>query len=199
MKTTHLPRILRPGLCCLLPALLVAGCASKSGGTAAAPSRPAPLVQLPAKTPLRQFPHAQLKGVEFDESLKGAERTAEFAKQLDLALLHTLRPLLGSLTAVPAGGDFPPTAEGTLQISPRIEKARLVSPAEREWLTWAAGDTEIVVRVSYRESGSGDLVAEALFYRKAGWFEDSWAGGVKDLEARENIVRDIAAYTRANR
>jgi hypothetical protein len=199
MKTTQLQRTVCKTLCCLLPALLLAGCASKSGGTAAAPPRPAPLVNLPAKTPFRQYARVQLKGVEIDDTVKGGERAVVLARQLDEALLHTLGPLLGSVTAVPPGGDFPPAPEGTLQIAPRIEKAHLVSSAERDWLTWAAGDTEVIIRVSYREAKTGNVVAEPLFYRKAGWFAASMNDGTEDRQAREDIVRDIAAYTRANR
>jgi hypothetical protein len=199
MQAAQTLRIALCFLCCLLPALLSVGCASKSGATASVSVRPAPVINLPAKTPFRQFDCVQLKGVEFDTSLKGAEKAAVLARQLDEALLYALRPLLGRVTPVPAGGDFPPAPERTLQISPRIEKVRLVTPAERYWFTWGAGDTEILVRVAYREAKTGDLVAEALFYRKADLFTASWSGGTADVEARENIVGDIADYTRANR
>jgi hypothetical protein len=51
----------------------------------------------------------------------------------------------------------------------------------------------------YREANTGDVVAAPLFYRKADLFTASWSGGIADREASENIVRDIASYTRANR
>lgn len=190
---------LRIGFSSLLQTLLIAGCASKSGGHASASTPSIPIINTPAKTPLHDFRRVQLKGFEFDTNAKGAAKTAVLARELDTALLEALQRVLVRVTAVPAGGDFPTAPEGTLQITPRIEKARVVTPSHREWHTWAAGNTDILLRISYRDAKTGELVAEPLFNRKAGAFAATWSNGARDAEVRENLVNDIADYTRANR
>lgn len=189
----NMNRVLPIGFHLWLPALLLAGCASKSGAPAA------PLVNRAAAIPFRQFDHVQLNAVEFDTSLKGADKTKVLAQEMDQGLLEGLGRVLSHVTPVPAGGDFPPATGRTLQISPRIEKAHVVTQFERNWFTWGAGDTEILIRVSYRDASTGDLVAEPRFYRKADLFDATWSGGAKDLEARENLVKDVVDYTQANR
>ncbi len=183
----------------LLPLLLALGCASKPSPES---SRVQDMERLalrnpPAKVRLGSFPRAELKAVTVAPDARVREAD-ELARRIDRMLSYHFDPLWKQVTHVPRDVAFSPAAEGTLQIEPTVVETKLVSRFEREMLTWAAGDSYVVIKVAFRDSRTGETVAEPQFFRKADLFWASWSGGVEDLEVEDNLIRDIVLYTRDN-
>ena len=181
-----------------LALVLVGGCASnppmreglvKSSGGCPAAS----LVRFTS------FSSAQLKAVEFANRRPGNEFELEQARKLAQALYCELQLLLGPLSTVPCGGEFRSAPRPALLIEPRILEMHAVSPIEREWFTWGAGDSTLSLQVIFRDSSTGQVIAAPIFTRKAPLFWASWTSGQLDSELPEHVVEDVARYARENR
>ena len=183
----------------LLPLLLAAGCASKPSPEAVRQQdlERAALQNPPAKVRLGSYARVELKSVSIASEARARE-VDELARRMDRMLGYQLDPLWRHVIHVPRDVAFSPDAEGTLQIEPTVVETKLVSRFEREILTWAAGDTFVVIKVAFRDSQTGEAVAEPQFFRKSDLFWASWSGGVQDLEVEEDLIRDIVRYTRDN-
>ncbi len=183
----------------LLPLLLAAGCASKPSPEVARQQdmERSALQNPPAKVRLGSYARVELKSVNVAPDARLRE-TDDLARRMDRRLGDHLDTFWKQVTHVPRDVAFSPGAEGTLQIEPTVVETKLVSRFEREIFTWAAGDTFVLIKVAFRDSQTGEAVAEPQFFRRSDLFWASWSGGAQDLEVEEDLIRDIVRYTRDN-
>jgi hypothetical protein len=110
-----------------------------------------------------------------------------------------LRLTFPNLKVIPVGGEFSKGGSRTLQISPRIEKIRIVSIGARVWVGVMAGGSDLVMHVDFRDSASGEVIANPDFWKG----NNAWSGGASwgstDNQIRDAIVAQIANYTQANK
>lgn len=181
--------------------LLAAGCASDRSPqpvSQVTPDTELRAVRNPAATTrLGSFPKAEIKAVTVTG---GSNSRAEddLARRIDTELFNELQPLWGHTVQVPRGVAFTAPAEGTLLIEPTIEETRIPSRVQREFLTWGAGDSYVLVKVVFRDGATGQPVAEPVFFRKADLFSASWSSGIKDVELARLVTVDVINYTRDN-
>ena len=181
--------------------LLAAGCASDRAPQPA--SRVSPDTELQAvrnpaaSTRLGAFPKVEIKAVTVTG---GSNSRAEddLARRIDAELFNELQPLWRNTVRVPRGVAFTAPAQDTLLIEPTIEETKIPSRVQREFLTWGAGDSYVLVKVVFRDGTTGQPIAEPVFFRKADLFSASWSGGIKDIELARLVTSDVVAYTRDN-
>jgi hypothetical protein len=151
----------------------------------------------PAKVKFSEFKAVELKlfGItpEHAEN-KGNQKSAEIMDEL---LLQELRILFPNLTVVPAGTEFSKASKRTLQITPMISNIRKVSTGARIWAGAMAGSSFVEVQVTYRDSSTGEVIAQPQFRRSVSGWTDGWGEGGNKL--RDDLCRDIANYTQANK
>jgi hypothetical protein len=110
-----------------------------------------------------------------------------------------LKSIWPDLQIIPPGGEFSQSAERTLQISPSIEEIKLVSVGARVMWGAMAGGSDIVMKVTYRDSSTGEVIANPDFWKG----NNAWAGGSSwgqaDNQIRDAVVAQIVNYTQANK
>jgi len=146
---------------------------------------------------------SEFKAVEIKESelakkyqKPGNEKSAV---KIDGMLQSQLKAIFPNLKAIPKGGEFSKGGERTLQITPSIEKIHIVSTGARIWVGVMAGGSDIVMHVDYRDSSTGEVIANPDFWKG----NNAWSGGSTwgstDNQIRDAVVAQIANYTQANK
>lgn len=196
----------------ILAGAILAGCASnKSEAPAPAQAAPAATAEKPKAFKDRQYAanpskvkFGEFRAVEIKETVLAPQHAAhkgnqESAKKIDGMLQTNLKYIWPDLKAIPAGSDFSKGGERTLQIEPRIEDIRLVSVGARVWLGVMAGGSDIVMKVIFRDSATGEVIADPDFWKG----NNAWAGGsswgAADNQIRDAIVAQITAYVQGNK
>lgn len=175
------------------------GCASRpQAGVETGDRSAVGLVNPPSKIRFRSYGAVELKAAGLAPGLQTRRDADEYARRTDAALKHDLERLLRNVDVVPRDVSVARTPGATLQILPQIEQASLVSSMKRGWLTWGAGDVELVIRVTYLDGKTGEVLAEPVFRRVGNNFWGSWSNGQADDETEGLIVADIIRYTGDN-
>lgn len=204
------PILKATGLTAALVAIaLLAGCASDQTATKAAPQSQKPAntnagykdqqyAANPSKVKFGEFKHVELKQTELDPQEEN-ESNRKSVKMIDQRLLAGLQSIWPDLKMIPAGGDFSKSDLRTLQISPRIEHIHVVSTGTRLWLGASAGGSDLVMHVDYRDSSTGEIIANPDFWRGNNAWAGAWSVGAADNQIRDAIVHSIFKYTEANK
>ena len=206
MKTTHLLT------CCslLTAATVICGCASdKTGQNAKSETtqgthnanvgyKDRQYAANPAKVKFSEFKSVELKetGLPAKENGEGNRKSAKVIDQMLLAGLKSIWP---DIKVIPAGGDFSKNVERTLQIAPRIEHIRIVGTGGRIWLGAMAGGSDLVMHVDYRDSSTGEIIANPDFWKGNNAFSGGWSMGASDNQIRDAVVAQIVGYTSGNK
>jgi hypothetical protein len=198
------------GLTALLIAVaLLAGCASDQTETKAASNTQMPdknkasykdrqYAANPSKVKFSEFKSVELKETVINPEENG-EGNRKQAKKIDEMLLAGLKGYLPDLKVIPAGGDFSKSDQRTLQIAPRIDHIRIVGPGGRFWLGPMAGGSDIVMHVDYRDSSTGEIIANPDFWKGNNAWAGNWSMGATDNQIRDAVVAQIIGYTLGNK
>ena len=206
MKTTHLLT------CCslLTAAAVICGCASDKAGQNAKPetTQETPNANVgykerqyaanPSKVKFGEFKSVELKETELPAKENG-EGNRKSAKMIDQMLLAGLKSIWPDIKVIPAGGDFSKNGNRTLQISPQIEHIRIVGPGGRFWLGAMAGGSDLVMHVDYRDSSTGEIIANPDFWKGNNAWSGGWSMGASDNQIRDAAVAQIVGYTTGNK
>lgn len=169
-----------------------------SDNAAAKEKKPkAQTVTEPSKVKFSEFKAVELKpfGIAPEHAdNKGNQKSAEVMNDL---LQQELKILFPNLKVLPAGAEFSKADARTLQITPYIADIRKVSTGARIWVGAMAGSSFVVVQVTYRDSSTGEVIAQPQFKRSASGWNDAW--GEKGNQLRDELCHDIAHYTEANK
>jgi hypothetical protein len=186
------------GLTALLVAVaLLAGCASERTETNLV-YKERQYAANPSKVKFGEFKYVELKQTELNPQ-ENNEGNQKSAKRIDQMLLGGLKDIWPDLKVIPAGGEFSKSGDRTLQISPRIKHIHIVGPGGRFWLGVAAGDSDLVMHVDYRDSSTGELIAWPDFWKGSSAWAGGWSGGATDNQIRDVIVYSIVNYTQGNK
>jgi hypothetical protein len=207
MKTTH---SLVYGLL-LTAAAVICGCASdktEAGGNPPSTAQAAPTakpayknrqyVANPPTIKFGEFKSVELKATELPakENTGGNRKSAE---KIDEMLLAGLQSIWPDMKVIPAGGDFSRNDERTLQIAPRIEHIHVVSTGARLWIGAMAGGSDLIMHVDYRDSSTGEIIANPDFWKGNNAYSGGWSMGATDNQIRDAVVAQIFSYTSANK
>ena len=185
-----------------------AGCASREA--AKGPETPPEAGGAPAtvsvgfgnvssKVPFRTYPEILLKEVALAPELDRSREADGLARRTDAALLHDMERMMPKVRVVPRGVPLTRSPIQALQVVPTLEQVRWVSREKRGWFTWGAGDSVIVLRVTFKDARTGNVLAEPVFRRVSNAFWGSWSNGAEDGEVEREIVADVMQYARDNR
>ena len=152
----------------------------------------------PTKVKFSEFKAVEIKETELAKKYQkpGNEKSAV---KIDGMLQSQLKAIFPNLKVIPKGGEFSKGGERTLQITPSIEKIHIVSTGARIWVGVMAGGSDIVMHVDYRDSSTGEVIANPDFWMG----NNAWSGGSTwgstDNQIRDAVVAQIANYTQANK
>ena len=157
------------------------------------------LVANPPKIKFGEFKVVALKETEIAEKHRDHKGNQESARKIDGMLLQQLKSMFPEVKVVPKGAEFSKTDVRTLQMTPFIEDIRLISVGTRIWLGAMAGGSDLVMQVTYRDSSTGEVIADPHFWRG----NNAWSGGATwgttDNQVRDAMVQSIVNYTAANK
>jgi len=152
----------------------------------------------PSKIKFGEFKSVELKETELAPRYRNAGNQKS-AKKIDEMLVAGLRGIWPDLKVVSAGGEFSKSDQRTLQIAPRIEHIRLVSVGARIWVGAMAGGSDLVMHADYRDSSTGEIIANPDFWKG----NNAWSGGrswgAADNQIRDAVVAQIVGYTMGNK
>jgi hypothetical protein len=151
------------------------------------------------KVKFGEFKRVELKSTTIAPEYRKKKANQVSAQKIDEMLQQQLKYVFPDLHVIPPGGEFSQSGERTLQISPTIEVIKLVSVGSRVMWGAMAGGSDIVMNVTYRDSSTGEVIANPDFWRG----NNAWAGGTSwgqaDNEIRDAVVTQIINYTQANK
>jgi len=150
----------------------------------------------PSKIKFGEFKSVELKETELNPQ-ENSEANRKSAAKIDEMLAAGLRGIWPDLKVIPKGGEFSKSDQRTLQISPRIEHIRLVSVGARIWVGAMAGGSDLVMHADYRDSSTGEIIANPDFWKGNSAWSGGW--GAKDNQIRDAAVAQIIGYTTANK
>ena len=211
MKNTRKPIQFLTCSSILLAAAFISGCASDK---AEPKTKPAPAaretqkaqagykgreyVANPSKVKFGEFKAVELKGAELNPT-ENSEGNQKSARKIDEMLVAGLRSIWPDLKVIPAGGEFSKGGDRTLQISPRIDHIRLVSVGARVWFGVMAGGSDLVMHVDYRDSSTGEIIANPDFWKGNNAWSGGWSHGATDNQIRDAVVAQILGYSTGNK
>lgn len=168
---------------------LVAGCATHITKPTQSPT--------PAKIKFGEFKNVEMKSVGISEKFASAEANQKALRKIDEILFRDIKHPFPSLKRVKEGSDFSKTADRTLQITPFVKEIKFIGGAARFWVGPMAGSSAVLMQVTYRDSSTGQIIANPEFYRQAG----AWSGGygIADNKMLEEIAQDVVNYSLYNK
>ena len=170
---------------------LVTGCATHITAPTQNPT--------PTKIKFGEFKNIKMKSVGISEKFASAEANQKALRKIDEILFRDIKYLFPSLKRVKEGSDFSKTADRTLQITPFVKEIKFIGGAARFWVGPMAGSSAVLMQVTYRDSSTGQIIANPEFYRKAGAWSGSWSIGVTDNKMLEYIAQDVVSYSLYNK
>jgi hypothetical protein len=152
----------------------------------------------PTKVKFGEFKAVELKETELNpKEDSGGNRQS--ARKIDEMLVTGLKSIWPDLKVIPPGGDFSKGNQRTLQISPRIEHIHIVSVGARLWVGVMAGGSDLVMHVDYRDSSTGEIIANPDFWKGSNAWSGGWSHGATDNQIRDAVVAQITGYTMGNK
>ena len=171
--------------------LLMTGCATHI-------SKPAKEI-MPTKVRFGEFKNVEMKSVGISEEFASAAANQKALKKIDEILFRDMKMIFPSLKRVEGGKDFSSTCGRTLQITPFVKEIKFIGGAARFWVGAMAGSSAVLMQATYRDSSTGEIIADPEFFRKAGAYSGAWSIGAADNKMLEDIAQDVVRYSSNNR
>ena len=178
----------RVGGAALVGALLVsAGCARNIQPPEGPP--PPPILKFSA------FDAFEMTHVALDESYAGDESNVEAAKVIDELLIECMAQELPKMTVVESVKDAVQTGTKTLTIEPLVEKIKY----KRAELGFFAGHSKVLMKVTFKDKVSGEVMSAPEFYAHANAMGGSFSLGITDVYMLDRVAKNICQYVRQYR
>ena len=148
----------------------------------------------PPKVKFSSFDTVTLKHVEIAPAFASAGPNQKAAKKIDELLFMEMRKVFTDLRD---NAETP--AQRGLLIEPLIEEIKFIGGAARFWVGSMAGSSAVLMKVTYRDVATGQVIADPEFYQSASAFAGSFSIGAADNRMLSAIASEIASYTGLNR
>ena len=155
------------------------------------------VINMPSKVKFGEFKNVEIKPFGIAEKHANHKGNQKSAQVMDELLQRDLRNIFPNLKVLAAGEEFSKSAERTLQITPFIENIRIISVGARIWVGAMAGGSELKVTATYRDSSTGEVIANPEFGTGISGWSDTW--GSQGNKMRDEVCREIAFYTLSNK
>lgn len=177
-------------LFCSMAAYLLAGCATNIAPPTRAPQ--------PSKMRFGTFQKMAMKAVILDEKFADSDANQRAVRKIDEILFRNMRMVSPALVRIEANEDLKPGNERTLEIVPRVKEIKFVGGGARFMVGAMAGSSAVLMQVIYRDSSTGEVIADPEFYRVGNAYSGSMSIGATDNRMLEEIAEDVVNYTRYN-
>jgi ABC-type uncharacterized transport system permease subunit len=171
--------------------LLITGCATHI-------SKPAKEI-MPTKVRFGEFENVEMKSIGISEKFASAAANQKALKKIDEILFRDIKMVFPSMKRVETGEDFSSTGGRILQITPFVKEIKFIGGAARFWVGAMAGSSAVLMQVTYRDSSTGEIIADPEFLRTAGAHAGAWSMGRADNKMLEDIAEDVVRYSSSNR
>jgi len=152
----------------------------------------------PPTVKFSHFKAVQLKEVTISPAFASSGANQKAARKINQLLVSNMRPIFANVQVVPAGTVPEKAAARTLLITPIIEEIKFIGGGARFMVGAMAGSSAVLMKVSYTDAATGDIVATPEFYRAASAWQGGQSMGSTDNEMLKLIVQDICDYSRVN-
>lgn len=88
--------------------------------------------------------------------------------------------------------------ENTLIIEPQIVKMRVVSNTARMWVGVMAGNSSVILKVTYTDAATKAVIADPSFYQRAGAWAAAYSAGGHDQSMLSRIAELASFYASDN-
>ena len=177
--------------CLIVVACFFAGCATNLTKPSSSP--------MPSKVKFGEFSGVEVKAVGISESFAESEANQKALRKIDELVFRDLRMVFPQLKRIESGSDFAKTNERTLQITPFVREVKFIGGNARFWVGAMAGSSAVLMQTTYRDSSTGEIIAQPEFYRQAGACAGAWSIGSTDNAMLEEIAQDVVNYTTLNK
>jgi hypothetical protein len=148
----------------------------------------------PTSVKLSTFPTVTMKKVEIAPDFASASTNQRAANKIETVLFRDMRLAFPDLRE--AGEEEVRTG---LLIEPLIQEIKFIGGAARFWVGAMAGSSAVLMKATFRDASTGEIIGEPQFYRDAGAYKGAWSMSVSDNRMLEAIARDLFDYATANR
>lgn len=148
----------------------------------------------PTSVKLSTFRTVTMKKVEIAPDFASASTNQRAAKKIETVLLRDMRMAFPDLRE--AGEE---DVRAGLLIEPLIQEIKFIGGAARFWVGAMAGSSAVLMKATFRDASTGEIIGEPQFYRDASAFKGAWSMSTTDNRMLEAVARDIVDYAVANR
>ena len=176
--------------------LLVAGAIAASASLAFAIDKPKSPPQ-PPKVSFSEFNRVELKAIGIAPK---AKKEAEHAREIFDELIQQMKAVAPSLTVEAVAAPPLPAVGGdrTLVVEPFVEDIKFVGGGSRFMIGALAGKSAVLMKVTFREKATGEVLAEPEFYQDANAFAGAYSMGSSDNAMLRVVAGDAANYYKLN-
>jgi hypothetical protein len=136
----------------------------------------------------------ELKPVTLADESANRKNIDKVVAKVDENLRNSVNPILTEWNATSASAG----SKEKIVIAPHIVGVKKSSGATRFFAGALSGNSYIVMKVKITEQGSGKLIAEPEFYRRANAMAGAWTFGAHDNAMLQKIASLLANYLTAN-
>jgi hypothetical protein len=143
--------------------------------------------------PLSSFANIELKPASIAPPFNTSGANRKATRKIDKCLNKELSGLFVNLNAT----DKKPGK--TLVIQPQVKEIKFIGGFARFMVGTLAGNSAVLMAVSYQDKATGQIIAQPEFYNHANKVGAAWTLGRMDNLMLENVARQVVKYTKENR
>ena len=128
----------------------------------------------------------------------GSNINKRAAARIELVLLAEMRGIFPQLKVGAEAEGVKADAGEALLIEPLLTEVRFIGGGARFMAGAMAGNSNVRLRVTFRNAKTGAVVAEPEFYRVGNAMAGAWTVGGSDNVMLDNLAREVSAYVRQN-
>ncbi|MBI4682722.1 MAG: hypothetical protein HY757_06440 [Nitrospirae bacterium] len=170
----------------VLAMIFTQGCATKMSKPSSAPQ--------PAKVKFSEFNAVEMKHIEISPEYASSDANQKAAKKINEHLDNKMRMVFSGLN-----NGKEQSAGRTLLIEPYIKEIKFISGGARFWVGAMAGSSAVLMKVTFTDKATGEVIAEPEFYRDANAMGGAYSMGSTDNLMLELVAQDVANYSISNR
>jgi hypothetical protein len=172
------------------PSLAATTAATAAVGAAS----PSTMMNPPPANKLQGYSGYELRPVTLADESASRKNVDKVVAKVDENLRNNVAPIIAEWNAAAASANN----KEKVVIAPHIVGVKKSSGATRFFAGALSGNSYIVMRVKITEQGSGKLIAEPEFYRRANAMAGAWTFGAHDNAMLTKIASLLGNYLTAN-
>ena len=191
-------------------ALVIAACGARVDAPPLAPA-------LPPEKHFAAYPAVELKPIQVNPAYAGNDRATSKIERVMTDCMHVVFPRLNAAAPAPAVSNAPakaskgtakptagkattassPAATRVLVVEPYIEDIKFVNAAARVFVGVLAGDSDVHLKVTFRDRQTGEVLAAPVFHATSPALGARY--GIEDNKMLSMVAEEACKYVSANR